>query len=338
MKIISTPQEFHEEDLYVDLESIFGQPLFLKCEGFNLAGSVKLKSAIAMVDAAERDGTLKPDSILIESSSGNLGVALSMIAASRGYRFLCVTDARCNPSTRLMMEAFGAEVHTITVPTPDGGLLGARLDFLRARLESDRRYVWLNQYVNPNNWKAHYRTTGPAITKAFPKLDVLFVGAGTCGTLMGCARHLREWHRQVRVVAVDAVGSVTFGGPPLPRLIPGLGTAVRPQIVDESFVDELIYVEEVDTIRACRHMAAHGFLFGGSTGTVVSAAIDWLENNGEPGLTAVAISPDFGERYLESVYQPSWVMQHFGEEALEPGFQRLSEAGVEEDERVSAAM
>jgi hypothetical protein len=107
------------------------------------------------------------DSILIERRR-NLG-GLSLIAASRGYRFLCVTDARCNPSTRLMMEAFGAEVHTITVPTPEGGLLGARLDFLRARLESDRRYVWLNQYVNPNNWKAHYRTTGAGDHQGVPE-------------------------------------------------------------------------------------------------------------------------------------------------------------------------
>jgi 2,3-diaminopropionate biosynthesis protein SbnA len=316
MQIISAPQAFNEEELYIDLRTIFGQNLFLKCEGFNFAGSIKLKAATAMVDAAEQEGVLKPDSILIESSSGNLGVALAMIAASRGYRFLCVTDARCNPYTRLLMEALGATVHTITVASVEGGLLGARLDFVRSRLESDHRYVWLNQYANPNNWGAHYRTTGPAITRAFSKLDVLFVGAGTCGTLMGCARYLREWHRPVRIVAVDAVGSVTFGGAPRPRLIPGLGTAVRPQIVDESFVDELIYVEEADTIRACRDMAAHGFMFGGSTGTVVSAAIDWLERHGTPELTAVAISPDLGERYVQSIYQPSWVTKHFGEEAL----------------------
>jgi cysteine synthase A len=336
LAIISTPTEFNEEDLYVDLERIFGQRLFLKCEGFNLAGSVKLKSALSMVDAAEREGILKPDSILIESSSGNLGVALSMIAASRGYRFMCVTDARCNPATRMLMEALGTEVHVITVATGDGGLLGARLDFLRSRVESDRRYVWLNQYTNTNNWGAHYRTTGPEIAKAFPNLDVLFIGAGTCGTLVGCGRFMREWHRKVHVVAIDAVGSVTFGAPPQPRMIPGLGTAVRPAIVDESVIDELMYVEEADTIRACQQMAEHGFLFGGSTGTVVSASVDWLQRNGTPGLTSVAISPDFGERYLESIYQTNWVMEHFGKEALGPGFQRRLKLDTEDDKRVSA--
>ena len=212
MPIISTPQGFNEEELYVDLEPTFGRSLFLKCEGFNFAGSIKLKAATEMVEAAERDGILTPGSVLVESSSGNLGVALSMIAASKGYGFLCVTDSRCNLSTRRLMQAFGSQVHVITEPDPVGGFLGARINYVRSLCASDDRYVWLNQYANPQNWKAHYRNTAPAIARQFPQLDVLFVGAGTCGTLMGCARYFREWHRPVRVVAVDSVGSVTFGG------------------------------------------------------------------------------------------------------------------------------
>jgi N-(2-amino-2-carboxyethyl)-L-glutamate synthase len=186
--IISVPQAFNVDDLYVDLQSIFGQPLFLKCEGFNFAGSIKLKAAAEMVEGAERDGRLTPKSVLVESSSGNLGVALSMIAASKGYRFLCVTDSRCNLLTRLLMEALGSQVHLITEPDPKSGFLGARLSYLRELCASDDRYVWLDQYTNPGNWMAHYRTTAPAIARQFPGLDVLFVGAGTTGTLMGCAR------------------------------------------------------------------------------------------------------------------------------------------------------
>ena len=212
MPIISTPQGFNEEELYVDLEPTFGRSLFLKCEGFNFAGSIKLKAATEMVEAAERDGLLTPRSVLVESSSGNLGVALSMIAANKGYGFLCVTDSRCNLSTKRLMQAFGSQVHVITEPDPVGGLLGARINYVRALCASDERYVWLNQYSNQQNWKAHYRSTAPAIARVFPQLDVLFVGAGTCGTLMGCARYFRESARPVRIVAVDSVGSVTFGG------------------------------------------------------------------------------------------------------------------------------
>ncbi|MBO0789620.1 MAG: 2,3-diaminopropionate biosynthesis protein SbnA [Ktedonobacteraceae bacterium] len=317
MPIISSPQEFNEDALYVDLQSIFGHSLFLKCEGFNFAGSIKLKAANEMVEAAERDGTLKPGSILVESSSGNLGVALSIIAASKGYQFLCVTDLRCNQSTRLLMEALGSLVHVIIEPDANGGgLLGARLAYVRELCASDNRYVWLNQYTNSHNWKAHYRTTAPAIARQFPHLDVLFVGAGTTGTLMGCARYFREWHPSVRIVAVDCVGSVSFGGAPGRRMIPGMGASVRPPLLDEGYVDEVIRVEEADTIRTCHRLARSGFLFGGSTGTVVSGAMDWLARHDAPELTAVAISPDLGERYLNTIYQPDWLQEFYGEDVL----------------------
>jgi N-(2-amino-2-carboxyethyl)-L-glutamate synthase len=314
--VISVPQAFNAEELYVDLRSSFGYPLFLKCEGFNFAGSVKLKPAAEMVNAAEQAGILTPRSVLVESSSGNLGVALSMIAASKGYRFLCVTDSRCNLSTRMMMEALGGKVHMINEPDPISGFLGARLNYVRALCASDERYVWLNQYANPGNWLAHYRKTAPAIARSFPNLDVLFVGTGTTGTLMGCARFFREWHRSVRIVAVDSVGSVAFGGSPGRRMIPGLGTSVRPQLLDESYIDEVLHIAEVDTIRACHRLARTGFLFGGSTGTVLSGALDWLARHSRPGLTAVAIAPDLGERYLDTIYQANWVHALYGEEVL----------------------
>ncbi len=318
MTIISTPQEYNEENLYVDLRTTLGRPLFLKCEGFNFAGSVKLKAATSMVEAAERDGLLRPGSVLVESSSGNLGVALSMIAASRGYHFVCVTDSRCNLATKRLMEALGAEVHTIVEPDPVSGFLGARLDRVRELLESDDRFVWLNQYSNSNAWKAHFRTTGPAIARQFPQLDVLFVGAGTTGTLMGCARFFRQWHRRVRIVAVDSVGSIAFGAQPARRMIPGLGTGVRPELLDESLVDDVVWVEESDTVRSCHRLARKGFLFGGSTGTVVSGATSWLRRHDRcDELTAVALAPDLGERYLDTVYQANWVQELYGYDVLE---------------------
>ncbi|MEU1303137.1 2,3-diaminopropionate biosynthesis protein SbnA [Streptomyces shenzhenensis] len=318
MPVISAPHAFNEGQLYVDLQPTLGRSLYLKCEGFNFAGSIKLKAAVEMVEAAERDGVLMPDSTLVESSSGNLGVALSIIAASKGYRFLCVTDSRCNLSTRLLMEALGSEVHVIADTDANGGFLGARIDYVRALCASDDRYVWLSQYTNPGNWRAHYHRTGPEIARQFPRLDVLFVGAGTTGTLMGCARYFRHWHRSVRIVAVDSEGSVAFGGKPGRRMIPGLGMSMRPPLLDESLVDEVIWVEEADTIRMCHRLARRGFLFGGSTGTVVSGATDWLDEHGTSGLTAVAIAPDLGERYLDTIYQTNWLQDLYGDRILDP--------------------
>ncbi|WP_026341697.1 2,3-diaminopropionate biosynthesis protein SbnA [Actinomadura atramentaria] len=312
MPIITAPQDFNVNDLYVDLRPSTGIPLFLKCEGFNFAGSVKLKAARRMILAAEQDGVLGPGSVIVESSSGNLGVALSVIAADRGHRFVCVTDPRCNEASANLMRALGARVLVVREPDAAGGYLGSRIALVR-ELCADERYFWPNQYANPNNWRAHYEETAPAVHRQFPDLDVLFVGAGTTGTLMGCARYFREHRPQVAVVAVDAVGSVTFGGRPARRMIPGLGTSARPELLDASLVDDVVHVREEDTVRTAHRLSARGLLFGGSTGTVVAGAEGWLAEHPldrEP--VAVALSPDFGERYLDTLYEDSWLREHFG--------------------------
>ncbi|MEU0743781.1 2,3-diaminopropionate biosynthesis protein SbnA [Streptomyces sp. NPDC006134] len=318
MPVISAPEDFNVDDLYVDLQWISGRPLHLKCEGFNFAGSIKLKAAAEMIARAERSGELRPGDGLVESSSGNMGVAISLLAGSKGYRFTCVTDSRCTLGARRLMEALGTEVHVITEPHPEDGLLGARIRHVKRLVAERPGHVWLNQYLNPGNWLAHFQTTGPEVLKSFPELDVVFVGAGTTGTLMGTARYLRHTKPSVRIVAVDSVGSVTFGTPPGPRSIPGLGTGVRPQILDESYVDDVVHVAEPDTLRTCRALADRGFLFGGSTGTVVSGAVSWLERHGRTdGMTAVAIAPDLGDRYLDTIYNDQWVEEIYGAGVLD---------------------
>ncbi|MDC0770834.1 2,3-diaminopropionate biosynthesis protein SbnA [Streptomyces sp. HD] len=310
MPTIQSPDELFIDDLYVNLQPILDRQLLLKCEGFNFAGSVKLKAATSMVEAAEREGRLRPGSVLVESSSGNLGVALAVVAASRGYQFVCVTDPRSNATTRALIEAVGARVVLITKPDAGGGYLGSRISYVQELCRQNPAVVWLNQYASPYNWQAHYELTAPAIDKYHPDLDYLFVGAGTTGTLMGCARYFREHRPDVRIVAVDSVGSVTFGGLPTPRYIPGLGTSRRPEILDGSLVDEVILVDEADTVTTCRELARHGYLFGGSTGTVVSAARNRLPEGGDA--VAVAIAPDLADRYVDTLYNDAWVIETFG--------------------------
>jgi cysteine synthase A len=319
MTIVSMPHELVESDLYVDLRRVLDRSLFLKCEGFNFGASVKMRAAAAMISAAQRDGLLGEDSILVESSSGNLGVALSAIAASKGLRFVCVTDLRCNPMSADAMRAYGTEVVVIDEPDPDGGYLKARLDWLHRRLAEDPRYVWLDQYSNEANWKAHYRGTAPSILRNFPDVDVLFVGVGTAGTAMGCARYLADAGSDARVVAVDPEGSVSFGHPAGERLIPGVGAGVTPPLLDDRLFEDVVQVSEVDTIRMCRTLASHGLLFGGSTGTAVSGALSWLARHDPRGeMQSVCISPDLGERYLDTIYNDEWVSHNFGSDALRP--------------------
>ena len=319
MPTITSPHELLELGVYVDLRPLLHRDLHLKCEGFNFGGSVKMRTAAAMIAAAEHDGSLRPDSILVESSSGNLGIALSVVASSKNLKFTCVTDRRCNTSTQRLMRALGTNVVVIDEQDPEGGLLGARKAYVRQLCQTDRRFLWLNQYENPAAWMVHHDTTALEIAKEFPDLDVLFVGTGTGGTLMGCARYFKQNARNVRVVAVDAAGSVNFGGPAGPRLIPGLGASLPAPALDLDLVDDIVSVSETDTIRACRALCARGFLFGGSTGTVVSGAMSWLGRH-DPGrsLRSLAIAPDLGDRYLDTVYDDRWVIDHFGPPAAEP--------------------
>jgi cysteine synthase A len=240
-------------------------------------------------------------------------VALAMIAAGRGYRFICVTDDRCNPSTHKMIEALGSQVDVVTEPAAGGGLLGARIAHVKALCDANDSLVWLDQYRNAANWQAHYRSTAIEIVREFPDLDVLFVGAGTTGTLMGCARFFRDWPGDVRIVAVDTVGSVTFGSEPARRAIPGLGAGVRPPLLDLEYIDDVVLVSEPDTVRACRRLARRGFVMGGSTGTVLAGAERWLAGHGHPSLTSVAIAPDLGGRYLDTIYDDAWVVNHVQE-------------------------
>lgn len=283
---------------------------YLKIEGLNPAGSIKLKAARHMIEAAERSGVDLSRTRIIESTSGNLGIALASICAAKGYRLTCVTDPNANATSVAMIRALGAQVVTITRRDANGGFLGSRIAHIRAALSLDPHLHWLNQYANPDNVAAHAEHTAPSILRTFPEVDRLFVGSGTTGTLMGCAQHFRVASPRTRITAVDSTGSVTFGGPPGPRHIPGLGTSRRPENFDPSLVDHVVHVPEWETVRECRWLAAStGLLAGGSTGTVLAAVrreapfIDAEE-------TVVAIAPDLGERYLSTVYDDDWVARH----------------------------
>uniref|UniRef100_UPI00333BEFDE 2,3-diaminopropionate biosynthesis protein SbnA n=1 Tax=Mesorhizobium sp. M0050 TaxID=2956861 RepID=UPI00333BEFDE len=297
-------------NLFFTVENIVRAPVIVKCEGLNAAGSVKVKAATRMIDDLERAGTLTSGGTLVESSSGNLGIALSMIAAARGYRFICVTDANAASSSIKIMRALGAEVIVVTTMDVNGGYLGARIELIKTICAGDPSKVWVNQYANDSNWKAHYDTTGPEILSRFPKVDWLVIGAGTTGTLMGCARYFHRNSPLTRIVAVDAKGSVTFGTLPARRLIPGLGTSRCPEITDPTLPNEVIHVDETETISMCRALARQGVLVGGSTGTVL-AGIAQIGDRIAKTNTVVTISPDLGSKYLDTIFDDQWVEQNF---------------------------
>lgn len=307
--IIESPLELIFRDLFYRLRA-FAQDhdVFLKLEGFNATGSIKIKTAIELVEDLEQRGIARPnETVLVESSSGNLGLALSLVCAIKGYEFICVTDPNANRAAIRGIELYGAKVILVEDRDAAGGYLGSRLQTIDKILQSDPNAVWLNQYANVANKNAHAEQTAREIAAEFEKIDWVFVGTGTTGTLAGIAERLRQEFPNVKVVAVEPVGSVTFGGTPDKRNIPGIGTSVRPKLADFAKPDRIVYVNERNTVDACLSFVRdYHLLVGGSTGTVLSA-IHQLASEFESGDTIIAVSADLGEKYLDTIYDPAWV-------------------------------
>jgi cysteine synthase A len=214
------------------------------------------------------------------------------------------------------MRALGARVVIVTERDANGGYLGSRIARLEGMVARHKNLIWPNQYANTANPRVHWERTATSILNSINSVDYLFIGAGTTGTLMGCATYFRQFSPRTKIVAVDARGSVTFGYPPGPRHIPGLGASRIPELCNADIVDEVVLVEEVDTVRTCRSIARkYGLLVGGSTGSVV-AAVRSRRWGIPPGSRVVAISPDLGDRYLDTIYNDEWVTSRFGPDAL----------------------
>ncbi len=285
--------------------------IFLKLEGLNIAHSIKLKTARYLIKDIE-NRIIPQKTKIIESSSGNLAIALSMICKEKRIEFICVTDPNIAEYSEKMIKIYGGKIIKVTERDEYGGFLNTRIRAIHKLLASSKDYIWTNQYGNNANYLAHYNETAPEIYSAFKTLDYLFIGAGTTGTLVGCGKFFKEHSPNTKIIAVDAEGSVTFGYPAKKRYIPGIGTSRRPEITDESYIDEIVLISETDTIAICHQMLEErGLLLGGSTGSILAAVLQY-SNRIKPNSSIVAISPDFGEKYIPTIYNNDWVNERFG--------------------------
>lgn len=310
--------ELFSEHAFLSLPDFAGTfATTVKIEGLNAAGSIKLKTARGLVEALERSGRLTSGSALIESTSGNLGIALASVCAAKGYPLTLVTDPNANDASVRAMRALGADVIVVTERDANGGYLQTRIDCVRRLLAADPALVWTDQYAHPANPATHRYTTAMEIMSGFGPPDWLFVGTGTAGTLMGCVQAVRELRAPTRIVAVDTVGSVTFQAAPAKRHIPGLGSSRPSQLLDDDGSFTKVLVPEADTVRTCRRVARrYGLLVGGSTGTVL-AAVARLAPAIAAGSRVLAVSPDLGDRYLDTIYNDDWVTERYGAEVLD---------------------
>lgn len=269
-----------------------------KLESFNPCASVKDRIGLAMIEAAERDGRLKPGATIVEPTSGNTGVGLAFVAASRGYRLVLTMPETMSLERRRLLAALGAEL----ILTPGAGGMGAAIG-LAEQLAEEEGYLLLQQFSNPANPEMHRRTTAEELWRDTDgEIDVFVAGVGTGGTITGVSDVLKKRKPSLRSIAVEPVDSpVLSGGSPGPHKIQGIGAGFVPEVLQTELIDEIVQVTEDDAGAAARRAATQeGILVGISSGAALHAALEVAKRPELEGQLIVVLLPDSGERYLST--------------------------------------
>jgi 2,3-diaminopropionate biosynthesis protein SbnA len=295
--LVSLRRLFARSDLHV----------MAKLEFLNPGGSAKDRSARFIIEKGLEDGTITAQTHLIESTSGNLGIALAMMARVHELAFTCVVDPNISPTNWQILRQYNANIIMVQEQDEFGSYLHTRIRRVQALLRSIPNSYWVNQYANDLNWLAHYYGTGSEIVADVDApIDCLVVAVSTTGTLRGINTRLRAEFPHLRTIAVDAVGSVIFGAPAGKRAIPGIGASRVPELLIMEGIDEVIYVSDEEAVQGCRELLLkEGIFAGGSSGSVV-AALKKLQVTFPPHYRVVTIFPDRGDRYLETIYNDEW--------------------------------
>ncbi|MEU6846109.1 2,3-diaminopropionate biosynthesis protein SbnA [Streptomyces sp. NPDC046716] len=288
-----------------------GIEVLAKLEMLNPGGSVKDRSARYIVERGIADGMIRPGTHIVESTSGNFGVALAMVAIRYGLRFTAVVDPHASRTNLRILRQFGAEIEMVAEPDTAGGYLHTRLARVQDLLTADPDAVWINQYANQLNWETHAATTAREVIDDCPDgVDVLVAAVSTTGTLHGLARGLRHVWPRLKVVAVDAVGSVIFGTPPGPRMLPGVGSSRVPELLTPGEIDRVVHIDDAAAVRGCHRLLRQEAIFaGGSSGSVVTAIEELLPELPRPSRVLTLLA-DRGERYLDLVYTDELAIEH----------------------------
>jgi cysteine synthase A len=276
-----------------------GAEVVAKLEFFNPGGSVKDRIAVAMVDAAEHAGLLTPDTVIVEPTSGNTGIALAMVCAARGYRCIFTMPESMSRERRMLLRGYGAEL--VLTPAPEG--MAGAIAKAEELVKGDGRFFMPQQFENPANPAIHRTTTAEEIwADTEGRVDILVAGVGTGGTVTGVGQVLKERKPSVEVVAVEPAASpVLSGGQKGPHPLQGIGAGFVPAVLDVDLIDEVITVANDDAFATAHRMAREeGLLVGISSGAAVWAALEVARRPENAGRLIVVVIPSFGERYLST--------------------------------------
>ena len=271
----------------------------VKLESFNPAHSVKDRIGVAMIDAAEKAGRIKPDTVILEPTSGNTGIALAMVCAARGYKCALTMPDTMSKERRMLLRAYGAEL--ILTPGADG--MAGAIQKAEEMAAADKRYFIPQQFTNPANPEIHRRTTAEEIWRDTDgKVDILVAGVGTGGTITGVGEVIKARKPAFKVIAVEPDGSAVLSGEPKgSHMLQGLGPGFIPDVLNTRVYDEIIRVKNDDALETARRMAREeGLLVGISSGAAVWAALKVAGRDENAGKLLVVLAPDFGERYLST--------------------------------------
>lgn len=294
----------------VKTSALYGVNFYAKLEKYNLSGSVKDRAALEMIKRGETEGVIKPGMTIIESSSGNLGIALANICAIKGYKFICVIDPKTSPAKISTIEAYGGKIILVREKDKDGSCVKLRIKKVKELLKEIKNSYNLDQYNNPSNTLSHYKSTGPEIFDDLKgNLDMLVGCLSTSGTMVGIAKYLKEKNPKLFVVGVEPAGSILFGGKYTPYYQQGPGSSFIPSIFDNSVFDESVKVTDKNAFKTATNISEYEGLFvGGSSGAAIYAAINCSKKNHNLK-NIVIICPDGGDRYLDSIYSRSWLKE-----------------------------
>lgn len=290
-----------------------GYQFFVKHESSNPFGSMKDRAATHIISSVLAQHIIDNTTTIVESSSGNFGVALAAVCKRYGLHFICVIDSNTNPMIEKLLTVYGVEILKVVKSDAYGGYLINRLKKVEEILSKNENCYWTNQYENPLNAES-YHSLADEILSEVSNPDYVFVPVSSGGTITGISNRIKEKSPHTKIIAVDSKGSVVFGGQAAKRHLPGMGSSIVPPILKNAQIDNVLLISEIDMIRECRNFFNQtGMLIGGSSGACLFAIKKYFRSYNQvlTDIKIVTIFADKGERYIDTIYDDLWCKEHF---------------------------